>query len=245
VDICFISHSASIGGAEEVLVETLEVLSNRGMNCRVLLPERGKLCDELNRLRIPFSIVPYGCWVSRGKQDFWKRLKSIARHLATIPAIVWLIRQWSCDVVYSNTSTICVGAIVAAILRRPHVWHIHEFGYEDHGLLFLFGERFSLKVMNLLSSTCICPSQAVKAKYARFIPPSKLNMLYCSMHHAREKGGGEDKATLSIPLRRHSFRCVIVGSVIEGKGQEEAVNAIAELAGSNMKAELLIVWANK
>ncbi len=45
-------------------------------------------------------------------------------------------------ILYSMTCsiTVCVGAFAARLMRRPHVWHLHEFGFEDQGLSFVFGQ---------------------------------------------------------------------------------------------------------
>jgi glycosyltransferase involved in cell wall biosynthesis len=239
--IVFISHSGRIGGAERSLLETIEALNDQGMDCRVLLPEHGELSDELKSLYVPFSIIPYGLWVSRGKQNLRVRLAAVARHLMTIPMILWKIKKWKCDIVYSNTITVCVGAIAAAIIHRPHVWHIREFGYEDHGLVFMFGERLSLRILNDFSSACIFISRSLATKYSNHIEPEKIKIIYNSMHRARNMWTRIDKQPSKVPSRTCSFRCIILGSVVEGKGQEEAVKAIFELVTSNVSIELLIV----
>jgi len=237
----FISHSARVGGAETVLLETIEALKDHGIDCRVLLPESGKLCDELKNIGVVFSIIPYGLWMSGGKKSIRMQLSYIARHLITIPLISYKVKKWKCDVVYSNTVTVCVGAIAASLIQRPHVWHIHEFGYEDHGLVFMFGDRLSLRILNFFSSACIFVSRSVAAKYAKYIDPGKNKTIYCSMHRAQNKGPKPDKEPSKVPSRNYSFRCIILGSVVEGKGQEVAVKAIIELVSSNVMIELLIV----
>jgi glycosyltransferase involved in cell wall biosynthesis len=239
--ICFISHSARLGGAEIVLLETVEVLKDRGIDCSMLVPENGALCEELRRINVPFSVIPYGLWMTTSKQNIWLKLKYAVRHIVTIPAILWKIKRWKCDVVYSNTVSVCVGALAAAIARLPHIWHIHEFGFEDHGLIFVFGNNISYSIMNKISSLYICVSKAVASKYSKYIASNKIKTIYCSMHRMRDKRPEPDTVIIEMPTRREQLRCVIVGSVVEGKGQEEAVSAIAELTSSGVSAELLII----
>jgi len=239
--VCFISHSSRVGGAEQVLLETVEVLKNGGIECFVLLPARGVLCEELTSLGIPYSVVPYGLWMGHGRQSLAERAKAAARHLALMLPVLMKVRQWQCDIVYSNTITVFMGALVAALIRRPHVWHLHELGYEDHGLEFFFGKPLSSRLLNTLSSACICASKTLARQYSRYLNPNKLKTIYCSLHRSSEKGSRRNGGPIYVPARRGRFRCIIIGSVVEGKGQEDPINAIAELSGEGLSVELLIV----
>ena len=239
--VCFISHSSRSGGAERVLLETIETLQGQGIECRVLLPHHGEFCAELGRLNIPFSIVSYPLWMRRGKTNFYERLKTALNIIIKMPVIVWKIFRWKCDLVYTNTVTVCMGAIAARLLCRPHIWHLHEFGAEDQNLSFVFGERLSLRGINGMSSQCVCVSHALAKKYEHTIDQSKVTVIYPSMHHAlREWINTGRRDSFSLP-RSERFRCVIVGALIEGKGQEDAVLAFAHLKDLGINAELLIV----
>lgn len=239
--ICFVAHSSRKGGAELVLLETIEILQAEGIECRVLLPDRGELCAELEGLRVPFSLISYAHWMSRGRVPFFRRLRAALNIAAKTALVAWTICRWKCDVVYTNTATVCVGAFAARLLGRAHVWHLHEFGFEDQGLSFLFGQRFSLAAINRLSSICICVSKALARKYEQSVDPSKITVIYPSMHRAlKSKDGGADLQ--SPAFRRNArFRCVIVGALMEGKGQEESILALAQLKQMGIDAELVIV----
>ena len=45
--------------------------------------------------------------------------------------------------VYSNSSVFAIGALAAAELGLPHVWHLREFGRRDYGLRPDFGPHLS------------------------------------------------------------------------------------------------------
>jgi len=158
--------------------------------------------------------------------------------------VAWKIFRWKSDVVYSNTSTVCVGAFAARLLGRPHVWHLHEFGLEDQGLSFLFSERFSLSLIDRLSSRCVCVSSVLARKYEKSIEPSKIVVIYPSMHLALDEAISDEPVCLAV-ARTGRFRCVLVGALIEGKGQEEAIRAFARLKEHGVAAELLIVGAGE
>jgi glycosyltransferase involved in cell wall biosynthesis len=238
--ICFISHSSGTGGAERVLLETVEALKRRGAQCRVLLPERGELCRDLETLEVPFSVISFPLWMGRGRTGSLQRIKLALGILSNAVSIAWKIRYWKCDLVYSNTMTVCVGSFAARFLGLPHVWHLHEFGMEDQGLSFVLGNRISYAIINNFSERCVCVSLALAQKYRRYVNPAKLVVVYPSM----QRFFGDDRICNydgSAISHRGKFRCVIVGALIEGKGQEDAVLAMAHLRHQGIEAELLIV----
>lgn len=239
--VCFLSHSSNTGGAERVLLETIEVLQEEGIECRVLLPSYGELCAELGRLNIPYSIVSYPLWMRKGETHFYERLKTALNITLKAPVIVWKIFRWKCDFVYTNTVTVCIGAIAARLLRCPHIWHIHEFGAEDHNLSFLFGERLSLKGINWMSSRCVFVSRALAKKYEQVIDASKMTIIYPSMHRAVLDLEDIDCDKYPFGTKKKRFRCIIVGSLVEGKGQEDAILAFVFLQKLEIDAELIIV----
>jgi glycosyltransferase involved in cell wall biosynthesis len=230
-----------MGGAERVLVETIDILQEKGIECRVVLPALGELSGELIRLGVPFGIVPSCFWVQRGAPSLLGNLRSAMRIAVRTFFTVLKVKSWKCDVVYSNTIASCTGALAAATLRLPHIWHLHEFGYEHHRLVFQFGERRSCRALGSLSSACIAVSRALALKYLPYVPSWKLRVIYPSMHRAGHYGVGTDRSDRRVPARSGRFRCAIVGSLFEGKRQEDAVRALVYLAGNNIFVELLIV----
>lgn len=238
--ICFVSHSSGDGGAERVLLETIELLQAPGIECQVILPTEGCLGEELARLGVHYSVISFPLWMARGKVSRFGRLQAAVGIVKDTFLVGWQILRWKCDVVYSNTSTVSVGAFAAFILGRPHVWHLHEFGLEDQGLSFLFGERRSLALIDRLSARCICVSKILAEKYAKSIDPSKITVIYPSMGRALKDDEDPIRISGAQPPSK-KFRCLIVGALIPGKGQEEAILAMAHLKKAGVAAELIIV----
>lgn len=238
--VCFLSHSGDDEGASRALLESIEALQSQGVECRVMLPKFGEMANHLERLEVPYSVLPYAWWMSSWELSPRMRLQRAEKNLSVMPAMVRQIRQWKPDVVYSNTVTLIVGAIAARLTGLPHVWHLHEFGYADHGLVFDLGDSLSYHVMRSLSQACIANSKAVAASYAERIGSSKLHQIYYSMHRASLHGLPAGEGDLGIS-KKAGFRFVIVGRLGEPKGQRDAVEALAELHRSGMKLELLVV----
>jgi glycosyltransferase involved in cell wall biosynthesis len=210
------------------------------VECRIIVPRDigdGSLIGELTSRGLFVERLPYTWWATRGSV-LWKRAARTLLNILKSVAIAKQIRRWQCDIVYTNTATICVGAVAAKLLKLPHVWHIHEFGYEDHGLIFDLGERFSLRFMDRYSSVCIVNSEAVAHKYRRHISPAKIKIIYQSVNITRH---AISELRSLFRLRYARIRCVIVGTLQEGKGQADAIRAIHQLLRIGIESELIIV----
>lgn len=239
--ICFVAHSGRNGGAERVLLETIEILQSRGIECHVIVPEPGYFCGALQKLGVPFFVISFPHWMSRGSLSLLTRAKCVLGTILNSLVLAWRIHRLKCDLVYTNTVTVCTGAFAARLLGCPHIWHLHEFGKEDQGLSFLFGEHLSLLLVNRFSTRCICVSKILAEKYKQYIDPGKVTVIYPSLHLALNGADTVADSRSVAPPHGKRFRCVIVGTLMEGKGQEESVLAFAELKKSGVDAELLIL----
>jgi len=235
--ICFVSHGSGRGGAEEVLLETLECLKEQGVECLVLMPGDMGLGADLRKMGIPFWRVPFWPWM--GHKGAWGRTQSAARNLLLSVPVALRLKAWKPDIIYSNTMVIGFGALLAKLLGKPHVWHLHEIGYEDHGLRFDFGDKFSYGLIGS-AAACIAVSKITADKFAEHIDRSKITVMFQSVHRRpqwQEKATGAE----AVPPRKHALRCVIVGRISEGKRQEDAVVAMDELRTMGVDAELLVI----
>jgi len=238
--VCFVLHSSALGGAERSNLELMDGLRNQKVECFAILPSYGPLIKELEKRGVSFKVLPYKWWMGKEGSPHWKRVGRLALNLAMILPVVIQIRKWEINVIVTNTITVCVGAIAAKILGIPHIWYIREFGYKDHRLVFDLGEKFSLWLMDRLTSVFIANSHAVAREYARFIPAQKIKVVYQSVNIEVQSSPGSEVFNKQTD-KRPDFRCVIVGNLQEGKRQEDAIRAIAELLNRGIRAELLIV----
>jgi glycosyltransferase involved in cell wall biosynthesis len=197
------------------------------------------MCVELEALGVPFTVLSFPHWVVRGKVRIAARLKAAVGVVLNSVYLALQLRRWRCGLVYTNTVTVCVGALAARLAGLPHVWHVDEFGYEDHGLSFLFGERLSMRLVGALSKRCICPSRALTVKYCKYVESYKLAVIHPSMHHWPRRR--IDAGAQSVGPHAEWFRCVIVGTLIDAKGQDEAVRAVGVLKTAGVDVGLVLV----
>ena len=162
--ICFVSHSSEKYGAERALLELLDALTKQGVECCVIVPRLGPLVEELEHRNLSYVVIPYKSWTGN-KKSLRKSLLRTVRNLRMAIRIAATIKSLDCDVVYTNTITVCAGALAAKLLKRPHVWHIHEFGPDQNRQTFDLGQTLTFWLMNRLSTFCIANSQAIADQY--------------------------------------------------------------------------------
>ena len=233
--VCFVSHSAGKYGAEFALLELLNGLTELGVDCKVLVPERGPLLVALDRLHIEWQVIGYPNWISEPRRrGVFSRIKRTFKTLFWIIPMVRTIATWRCDIVYTNTAIVSVGALAAWLVRLPHVWHLHESGYCREQLFDL--GKHAPHLIDHFSASVIVVSRAVKNEYSLYISPQKLRLIYQAVT-LRE---GNECALDRLEDNQH-FRCTIIGSLHASKGQDEAIFAVAELVRRGIDARLLIV----
>jgi glycosyltransferase involved in cell wall biosynthesis len=227
-------------GADRSLLETVDVLKKRGVESFVFLPKDGQAVTELKKRNVPYAIVPYLLWMERDialsrylgfAKLFWNLLITIK--------LAKIISKYKCNIVYSNTITVINGALLAKMIGRPHVWHIREFGYEDHKLVYDLGPTVSYFVMDRLTSIFIANSEAVKNKYEKYLrrPIKVVYQWVNTLETDRSFKGGNGE----IVCRSTIFKCAIVGTICRGKGQEDAIKAIGELFKIGINIKLYII----
>jgi glycosyltransferase involved in cell wall biosynthesis len=242
--VCFVLHSSGKGGAERVNLELIEGLKNKGIQCFAILPSYGPLIKELKKRNVPLRVIKYKWWMREEGSPPWKRVGRLVLNLMRTISVARQVKKWKADIVYSNTITICIGAFAAKLLHIPHIWHIHEFGYEDHRLCFDLGEKNALGIMKQLSNICIVSSKAVMEKYRKFFPERKIKLIYCAVCITNESSCKILKIKKQLQ-EASGIKCMIVGTLHKGKYQEDAIRAIGKLIDEEIDVRLYIVGEGK
>lgn len=232
--VCLVSHSSLKGGGERSLLETIEAMLDRGVECSVLLPRRGPLHDDLQLRGVPAAIVPYRWWTGPENGPRWRRAARLIWNLGCAIPVYLLVRRWNPDVVYTNTLSVPSGALVAALAGKPHVWHIRELGHDHNRRVFDLGERAALRLMDRLSARILTNSRCVAERYRPAFGGGKISVVYQAVSM-------DDRAGAEAVPPKQGFRCVVAGSISPAKRQEEAIEAVSLLRGEGLDVELLIV----
>lgn len=232
--VIFLAHEPSLSGANIVLIENLKFLKKKGVDCKVLFPRLGPAVTLLQSLQIDIEIVSIRWWVFHHYN--WKKLYPI-RHFVRIFLCSWdiskILRKYKPDIFLSNTLTSPVGALAAKISKVPHVWHIHEFGWEDQRFKFLLGERISFWLINFLSKKVFLVSHALKEKF-RFSNELKIEVIYNGLR----KMNLCNPKVYSNDLKKESLNILSIGRFEPGKNFEDLIVACAELKRKRLNTEI-------
>lgn len=225
--VLMLSHSSSIGGAENVLLQVADGLVRRGHDPLVALPESGRLSERLTASGIPTVATRMRWWAGpRGRSDgsvlaFREGLRDRVR------ALCRLIERERFDVILTNTGVICEGALAAALTRTPHVWYIHELLSTDPGLEPLLGIGPYTYLVTALSDAVIAVSSAVKGEFNASPYCERVRVI----HNAAPTVSASrlDAARSSESVSPRVQRVLYVGTMIPRKGFADLLIAIARL----------------
>lgn len=144
-NILFINHSNHLYGAETVLLAGIKALStkeNRN-NIYVLLPKEENSQTFINALQtikvtnyfsLPYK--PLGLSLRRS-------LLVLIFNVYSVIKLIHFIKKNKIDILYSNTSITGIGIITAIVMKKQHIWHIHESAewsdfFPDRKILYIY-----------------------------------------------------------------------------------------------------------
>lgn len=234
--ILFISNSTSIGGAQRCLLDLVLNLPER-IHPVIVVSHEGSFLEEIKEKEIEYFVIPFrGWWYSKFRI---KLIERTINNLRGIYLIYAAVEKLNIDLVYSNTLYSPVGAFLARILKIPHIWHIHEFTHLNLIQKFDYGLKLSMTIVNRYSDIIVCPSNSLKKDLLRFIP---LEKIYSISNGVKNVNGVDpiynDKFS---PDNEHEFKILIIGSVIEFKGQYDAILSVNELIKIGKNVRLIII----
>ena len=153
--ILILHSSIDLYGASKIFLQIIELLKSNGHQIHVVLPAEGPLDKMISQFK-DVNISYHSLGVLRKK--YLNPLGLINRLVANVKAIKFLsnyIKDYSIDLVYTNTSTILCGGIAVIKNGVPSVFHIHEIPTGNKLYEFLSGKiinRYSNKVLTVSES---------------------------------------------------------------------------------------------
>lgn len=239
--LLFFSPNYEIGGAEAVLIEDLIALTKTNHELHLILPQKGKISDNLADVNINLHYVNCDWWLTPHIFSLMLKLKFIRGFFLSAFKIKTIINKINPDVVITNTMASPVAALGAFLGDTKHIWYVHEFGKEDHQLNAILGEKITYKLIDKLSAQVISDSFVVTEKLKKFFPDRSINTFYYSVDIPN--------AATFLPQKDfyknnfgNSVNILITGRVNEGKRQKDAIKAIEILLNDyKIDAHLTIV----
>lgn len=234
--VSFISHCSEKDGAERSLLDIIDYFIDQNILVHVILPSSGPLEEELKKRPVAYDILHFPWWINTPKKLLNNNFKEITRTATELAKALECINP---HIIYSNSSVSSVGSLAAAMIKKPHIWHITEFGLSEHGINYNLEERVRKTFINNYSDKIIFTSNALKKDYEGFIDSKKAEVVYNFAEAEKSVKAKKDKYFNNTK----SLKILVLGSIQQGKNQKEALLALNELTkGSQTKdIELIIV----
>jgi len=212
--ILFIDQFSEMGGAQRVLIDTVDATQKRGWRAHVALPPGGVLADHLRVRNIEVHEIPCGPYKSREKSvpDIVRFAFDLRRQVRVLDA---LIVRTPFDLVYVNGPRVLSAASFANGGRAPTLFHMH---YPIHQSSAARLTGWNLGRANATVVACSHSVVGSIRNYARF---DKFQVI--------ENGVSE------LCFREHRFgekgwRIGLVGRISRQKGQLDFVKAASTIA---------------
>jgi glycosyltransferase involved in cell wall biosynthesis len=236
--IAFLTHYTELYGANQSLLNLIDGLSRYGHTAAVICPDRGDLLDALARRGVDADVLPFAWW-STPHPTPRGAAKRFLSNLRRLPNMVEQLTQWQTELIYSNSSVFCVGALAAARLGLPHVWHVREFGDRDYDLSPDAGKSVFRHAL-LTADATLFVSRALKRALLGRRNPESAHVIYNGV--ATEAAFDERRRLAeSLRGRRQPFTFVLVGRFRESKGQDIAIQAFAQAAQRHPDVRMLLL----
>ena len=228
-NILLLHSSNDLYGASKIFLQLIDLFISKDFNVHVVLPERGKLDDFLNKKDITVSYHELGVL----RKKYLNPLGLINRLVTNLKAIKFLsnyIKNYSIDLVYTNTSTILCGGIAAKKNGVPSLFHIHEIPTGNK-----FYQFFSGKIINKISSKVLTVSNSVKSHWLKNINENKIERIYNGIVF-------ENIDSLNkLEIDQDNFVITSVARLIPYKGHKYLIDIADELVKKSTKFKFLIV----
>lgn len=229
--VAFLSHQSGVG-SEKVLVRLLSALDRKAVEPLVVLPADGPLRGEIEALSIPVRILPLAWWIPAthwSAGEFLAQLEGLRERAEGLAA---LLEEERIDLVHTNVIVTLEGALAAARLGLPHVWHSRGFFGGGFPPAYLDDTRFFFSVVDLLADALVCVSRGVEEQASAVCRLAGRHVIYDGFDLAAFLGRPVEErgallARYGIP---ESARVVAsVGGIQRRKGQLDLVEAAAPL----------------
>ena len=228
--ILFVFHGSDIesGGTRSLMDIVSNLYERNEYDFEAVFPyKKGSASAWFESRDFPVYVCHYGLLMQDLTQPLLKRVAKyplfFARHVRlTLEAnrLAATLRNHDIDVVYSNTSSIVFGGMLGKRLGSKQIWHIREFRVLDHRITYYLGERRIKRFIQECSDEVLTVSQAVKDYHSDVISPDKINVTYNSY----SADFIHPKKSFNV---NNSLNLLLAGDIKPGKGQLEAVEALA------------------
>jgi glycosyltransferase involved in cell wall biosynthesis len=246
--VMFVSHSSandSFGGGELTLLNLIDRWRELRPDVEFFVVSRspeGLMQGEFDRRAVAHTAIAFDAWVLPMVRERPIDVIMTARmDSEAVASIAGLIREFTPDLVVTNTIVSPWGAIAAKLEGVAHAWMVHEFGDLDHGLKFRIGRAETFEDIGLLSEVVVANSEAVRDHITQWIDSAKVTIAYPANDLGRARSlAGPRRDVQKDP---DVLRTVLVGRLGPTKGQWRLLRAVAALKAEGVRVTADLVGA--
>jgi len=233
--ILVLHSSSDLYGASKVLLQTVGYLVSRNHDVIVILSEEGPLADAFRQKGINVHIIKLG--ILRRK---YFNISGIFNRMVTIrkakKKLSLLVKEQSIDVIYSNTTAVLAGALVAKKKKIYHIWHIHEIITKPGWVLKILG-----RVVNRYSDQVIVVSEAVKKNWKKYVSENKIKVVYNGLEYKEYMTADGNEIRKKIDASGNHILVGMIGRIHYWKGQEYFLNIAKHLVDKYQNLKFVMV----
>ena len=175
--VAYLLHQAGIGG-ERLLTRFLSSVDRRRVEPLVILPCDGPIRHEIEALGVRTVQMPLSWWIPSthwSAPEFLAQLEGVELRAATLAS---LLEREKIDLVHTFFLVTIEGALAAAEIAKPHVWHSR--GYFGNGFppAYFDDVPFLFSVVDELSDTLVSMSQGIDAQATQFCRATQRAVIY-------------------------------------------------------------------
>lgn len=237
--ILFLLHDNRVhGGANSSLFDTIDGLTNVDIFIGIRKHD-DEIVDYIEKKGYRAVVIPYPLWTYRVYNPWYKKIirmpQQLINQIRVIPALA-VLKKYICEygitTIYTNTFCSYIGCMANKKWGIRHIWHIREYGIEDHGFGIILGQKTFVRFMNRYADELIFISKSLASKYEAVIEDKKkIHMVYDDLSTRYINEPNERTGTTNI---------LMAGLIQAGKGQLEVIKAFELARNDNKNIKLFI-----
>lgn len=225
--ILMFSHTGLVtGGAEQCLLEYVDVLVRNGHECKVIIPHDGDMRKVLTQRNISSALIGYGWAIRPHKKVNPHKILTSNGH--SLVRIFQEVERYKPDLIMVNTAVIPWGLYAGRAFHIPTVLLVHEIlNDKDPSLDVVPSYKEYADTLNRNTDFVVYNSKFVKSEYANelTLPSTPDGILYPLPPL--------DEQVIAKYYKKNVFndivKIAIVGALAPRKNQMEALHAAKAL----------------
>jgi glycosyltransferase involved in cell wall biosynthesis len=239
--VCFVNHSAELGGAEYALMRLLSAMDQTRWHPVIVLSEDGPLAEVLRSRSLEVYVLALDPGVAKARKgslerNFWNRPAIAFVSAQYVARLARFFRERGVDIVHTNSMKAHVlGGLAAATARIPLLWHLRD---SLHPACL---PSVALGVMRFLARNLpkhiVSVSQSVASDALGAEKLKRCSVVYDGL----DQECFENPVALPVLGKVPPWRVGIAGRLCAWKGQHVFLEAAAKLLerGWNIQFEIL------